>query len=180
MIDFNNFGWGDALKLGSAATALGGGVVGAVGAGQAAAGQAASYRARAKAYRQDALEQGYGAAQTWFALGRQQQRADYGRNRMLGAQRAAYGAAGLDPGGGSPLDVMADTEQQYRFDALDRYSSGLAAARRAGRQSEFDLDAAKAEDEAARAAAKAGRTSGFGSILGGLGSALGIVGKLFF
>jgi hypothetical protein len=55
-----------------------------------------------------------------------QQRIDRRRRSVQGQQRAMYGASGLDPNTGSPLDVQADTEYLAEQDkALVRYNAEL-------------------------------------------------------
>ena len=98
--------------LGAGADVLGG-VVGAIGAEQAGAGTAAADRAAAQGYQDNALSAGTTAANTRTSLARSQVSADYDLNKTLGRQGALYGAAGIGPGG-SPLDVMGDTEAQIQ------------------------------------------------------------------
>ena len=55
--------------------------------------------------------------------------------RLIGAQRAAYGAAGVDPGRGTPLEVMRDTAEEIELEALRekfRFDSAAYQVRREG------------------------------------------------
>jgi hypothetical protein len=156
--DTTGVGYGSYLGYAGAAASMLGGILGASGAQQAAAAQA-------KGYRENAAVQGQNAAQARFATIVQQQHADYLANRTFGAQRAAEGAAGVNPNTGSPLDVMADTADQVKFEALSRWYSGQYAAERAGTQYDYDI-------QAARAAKQAGDTSAIGSLVNGIGGGL--------
>lgn len=142
------------------AGALAGGILGAMGAHEAARGQQAAYLANAGAAATTAVN-------TRVSLGRSQQEADYLANRLIGRQRAAYAAGGVDPGSGSPLDVMGDTENQIKFEAMNRFYTGEMAAKTASDQVTFDT-------EAGRRAARAGSAGATASILSGIGSAFNI------
>lgn len=77
--------------------------------------------------------------------------------RIQGAQRAAYGAAGVDPNTGSPLDIQADTMYQAEADkALVRYNAEL-------QKWGFDVEAANY-----RAQADAYGNKATGAIIGGV------------
>lgn len=158
-----SIGGSDLLAGAGAITAIGGGVFGAIGAEQAGS-------ATAKGLLENAAVQGTNAAQARFAAGTQTQALDYMTNRLEGKQRALYGAAGVNPNTGNPLDVMADTEAQSRQQALNLWYAGNFAATSAGQQAEFDTQEAQAAKDAAN-------TQATSSVLGGVGSALSIVGK---
>jgi hypothetical protein len=50
--------------------------------------------------------------------------------RLLARQRAIYGASGIDPGTGSPLEVAADTAAEIALDvAAIRYGGAVKSAR---------------------------------------------------
>lgn len=153
----------DLLAGAGAVTALGGGVLGAIGAQQAGSATAQGLLENAAVQGTNAAEARYSATTQTAALG-------YLTNRLLGKQRADYGAAGVSPTSGSPLDVVADTREQARQQALNLWYAGNFAATSAGEQAQFDTQEAKAAKQAAS-------TSATSSILGGVGSALGIVGK---
>lgn len=170
-------GMGDLLGWGGAAAGVGGGILGAIGAEQAASGTAAADLARAQGYAFDAASQGTTAGNIWSATARENTQANYEANRVLGAQRAAYGAAGVNPNSGTPLDLLADTEAEIKREAMNRFYTGEARATAAGQQYTADQMAAQAARQAASEARSAGTTGAFSAILGGVGSALGSFGK---
>src|SRR5208337_872599 len=83
------------------------------------------------------------------------------RRKMIGAQIAKYGGAGVDPGVGTPLDVMADTYKQYERDI--QYS---------GYTGEVALTTGQYEASSDEWAAGMAKTSGLlnagGTLLGGI------------
>lgn len=87
--------------------------------------------------------------------------------RIVGTQRAMTGAAGIELGSGSPLDVLQDTVTEAELDALTIRAS---AAQRA---SDLEFEAANQRfqaglfDRQARGANRAGLMGAAGSILGG-------------
>lgn len=156
-------GGSDLLAGAGALTALGGGIFGAIGATQAG-------NATAAGLLENAQVQGTNAAQARYAAGTQTQALDYATNRLEGQQRSQYGAGGVDPNTGNPLDVMGDTEAQQRLAAQNLWYAGNFAATSAGQQSAFDVQEAAAAKQAAS-------TQATSAILGGVGGALGIVAK---
>lgn len=77
--------------------------------------------------------------------------------RVQGSQRAAYGAAGVDPNAGTPLDMQADTLYQAEQDkALVRYNAEL-------QKWGFDVEAANYKAQADAYGSKA-----TGSLIGGV------------
>lgn len=85
--------------------------------------------------------------------------------RMIGAERAAIGAAGLEMTSGSPLQILTDTAGMTELDALTVRSN---AAREAwGLQSQAAGMLAQGEVGALEA-----RARGVGSLLGGTAQAL--------
>jgi hypothetical protein len=65
------------------------------------------------------------------------------RRKMIGSQIAKYGGAGVDPGVGTPLDVMANTYSQYERDIQYTGYSGDVALTVGGMQANTDDWAAK-------------------------------------
>jgi hypothetical protein len=163
--NFGGIGGSDIAGAGAAAAAIGGGFLAASGAQTAAAGQA-------RAYTENALTAGENAAQTRFILNRQDQQQGYEINRIVGQQRARYGAAGVLADTGTPGDVLADTEEEARQAAMNRFYAGDYAARSANEQASYDA-------EAARAAKRAGRTNATADIIGGIGSAAKLAASIF-
>lgn len=89
----------------------------------------------------------------------QQSKAD---RRLLAAQRARFGAAGLDPGAGSALTVQADTAFEAELDRQRILAGGnveAARLRNEGQAARF----------VGRATANKARQEGFAGFLGGLG-----------
>jgi len=87
------------------------------------------------------------------------QAADRRTAAMIGRQRAAYAAGGLDVNSGSPLDIQADTAQFGRLNSLTIRNN---AARQAyGYQANAKLDAASASNYES-----AGNTAMIGSLIG--------------
>jgi hypothetical protein len=87
--------------------------------------------------------------------------------RILGAQRARFGAAGVDLMTGSPLDVAADSAREAELDMLTARNN---AAREAfGFQQE-----ARTERMRGRQARRAGRLGAFGTLLTSGSQAYGI------
>lgn len=78
--------------------------------------------------------------------------------RLAAAQRASYGASGLDVNTGSPLDVLADTDAEGAVSVMQLLYGG-------------QLDAANWRTRANQALSS-GRYSLSGGLLGGTGSAL--------
>jgi hypothetical protein len=144
--------------LGTAGLDIAGGILGAIGAQQAGAASAAGYQA-------NALSAGTTAANTNLSLNRQGQQQQYNENKLIGRQRVGYAAGGLNPASGSPLDVMGDTENQYKVEAMNRFYQGEEAGTQANQQATYDTQ----EAQAARSAAD---TLSISDILGGIGGAL--------
>ncbi len=83
------------------------------------------------------------------------------RRKTIGTQIAKYGAAGVDPGVGTPLDVMAQTYSQYERDIQYTGYTGDVARVTGQYQSSVDLWAAQMAKESGYI--KAGST-----LLGGI------------
>lgn len=88
-------------------------------------------------------------------LGRERaQRYAEAARRMVGVQRAAYAAGGVDVNRGTPVDLMAETAFEHAYnEAYIRYAAELDAERRR---------------QGAQAAAIQGIAKGLGSAIGGL------------
>jgi hypothetical protein len=148
---------GDILGGAGAITSLAGGIIGGIGALQAG-------NAQAQGYLNNMAVAGEQAAQELFQFNRQRQAQQYQENRLIGRQRALYGAGGVSAGGGSPLDVMGDTANQIKLQALNLAYAKRFAQTGAAEQGNADIQAAQAAKEAAS-------TNFFGDIIGGIGSA---------
>jgi len=130
-------------QLAQAGFAGAGGLLGALGAEQ-------SGKSQAKAYREQA-----GVIQAEAANRAAQEKRKY--RDIASAQRAAYGASGVDVNAGSAVDVVADTDAEGLASAMQIFYSG-------------EMDAYNARRAAAMAEANA-RFGVLGSLLGGGASA---------
>lgn len=123
------------------------------------AGQAQSATAK---YAAQVSQQNSAAMQQQGAAAAAAQRRD--AMRKLGLLAANYGASGVDPSTGSPLDVLSDSVGQATLDNLNvRYNYQLRAL---GYQNSSTLDSAQASD-----ATTSSYLSAAGSLLGGAGKA---------
>ena len=68
--------------------------------------------------------------------------------QTLGAQRAAYGAAGIDIGTGSPLEVMADSARRGELARMATLFQGKATQEQAQSQAAIDRYSGKAAKKA--------------------------------
>lgn len=154
------------------------GAAGAIQQGQAAemqgraAQQSAEYNAKvadmnakiAERQARDAVERGQ--------IEEQQQRMN--TSQIIGQQRAAMAANGVDLGFGSPLDTLVDTATMGELDALTIRANTRREERdirQQGANSTAQAGMLRAEGQSALAEGRAGRKAGFmnafGTILGG-------------
>lgn len=87
------------------------------------------------------------------------------QRQMAGRQIAGFAGAGVDTGTGTPLDVMADTYENYERDIQYGSYTGEVAAREGA-------SAGAAYNWLARRQAQAGDISAMTTVLGGVGRAL--------
>ena len=87
-------------------------------------------------------------------------------DRVLGTQRARYGASGVIPSEGSPLLVMMESEEEAALDVARVRHGGAAAAHGLGLESSILR-------RQARQASRAGFLSGTAALLTGVSSLLG-------
>lgn len=122
------------LQIGSALISAGG----SVAAGQA---QQNAYNANAKLEEQQgeiARNQSFSSAQqVWQKV-----------QKTIGGQRAAYGAAGVDPNSGSPLEVMAETARNGELSRLATLYQGVTQQQTADTQAALDRYSGKAAKKA--------------------------------
>ncbi|GHV55659.1 hypothetical protein FACS1894206_10070 [Deltaproteobacteria bacterium] len=138
--------------MASTATLMGIGL--AVSAGSQILGGLASYgesKSAAKGH-----EQAADVARKQAANAAAQERDKYGR--LAAAQRAKYGASGIDVNQGSALDILADTDSEGAVSAMQLLYGG-------------ELEAWNQKNKA-RAAKASGRGALIGGILGGAGTGL--------
>lgn len=158
------------MAIGSTATTLIGAGAGALGAaqqGNAAAG-AAQYQAAVARNNQRVAEWQARDAEDRGRVAEQNQR--FKTSGVIGAQRAAAGASGVEVNTGSAADLTADTAALGELDALTiRSNAGREAW---GHRVNADNYAANAEmlDVQAKEAKRAGTFGAITSILGGVSS----------
>lgn len=100
---------------------------------------------------------------------RESQQSTWRTRAMLGRQKAAIAASGIDMDVGTPVDVLGDTAL---FGEADRKAIELDAARRAWG---FQGEATNYRNQGTQAAWQ-GKAAGSATILKGIGSAIGTVG----
>lgn len=147
---------GAVMPILSLAATVGGGIISGIGAQQQAQAQAnaANYNAAvARNAATFAREQGEVNAQA----------NDRKTAAMIGRQRAAYAAGGLDVNSGSPLDIQADTADFGRLNSLTIRNNAERQAY--GYQANANLD-----DASAKNYESAGDTALAGSLIGTVGS----------
>jgi hypothetical protein len=108
------------------------------------------------------------ARQARAAAGAGVEQIRYGGARLMGAQRAGYGAAGVDLSSGSPLDVYGDTASQIKLAELVRFYEGEVAATEAENKANIAAMSGVAAGQAADTNATASLLGGAGSAIGGL------------
>jgi len=139
-----------------------GGVISAMGAIQAANAQAAGLKAQAQwQERQAAVEQ----MKTNYQIAQEKRRT----KAMLGSQVAQYGAAGVDPTRGTPLDVAEATILERSMDLQARRIEGNEEVER----NRYEASVSRMQAENAK---KAGMINAMGSIVGAIGGAVGGMG----
>lgn len=118
-------------------------------------GQAQSAAAK---YNSQVAQQNAQATQQQGEAAAEQQRQD--AMRKLGLMQANYGASGVDPGSGSPMDVFADSVQKSTLDNLTtKYNYQMRAL---GYQNSATLDSYQSDQ-----ASTAGYLNATGTLLGG-------------
>lgn len=149
---------------------IGSTVLGAVGTIQQASAASAQANYQAKVAANNATIANNMAKDTRDrgTIAEQQQRQQ--TKQLMGRQRAAMGANGVELGSGSALDVIGDTAQIGELDALTvRGNYEREALGYQNQAQNFKNDAAFARARASAAAA-AGPMAAAGTILGGIGS----------
>lgn len=151
------------LLIATAAT----GAVSSVMAGNA---QAASSQAQAQISRNNAIISGQRATQEEQIGKQEEERLRRQVARVTGTQRAMTGAAGIELGSGSPLDVLAATVEEGELDALTiRSNAQQRASDLRFEQQNLGFQAGVLDREA-RSAQRAGWMNAAGSILGAASS----------
>lgn len=149
-----DMGIGEMLALGSVAVGTGVSAISSINAGNQ---QGTAYQFDQAIAKQNAdLAQQQAASQA--AIDKQQ------TERTIGTVKAAYGASGVDPDRGTPLDVMADQAMTGELTRqLDVYRGQVAAT--------GDINQANLLGYEADQARSAGESRAIATIFGGLGQA---------
>lgn len=151
----------DPLTIGAAGLSLAGGITGALGA-------RASGRAQSEAAD---FNTDIGVSNATSALRTADagvQRLRYAGARLQGAQRAGYGAAGIDIGQGTPADVYGDTAGQLRLAELIKFYEGDVSAAESMNKAQLATATGKAAATASNYQAGASLLSGLGGAASGL------------
>ena len=138
------------LPLAFAGTAIS--AVGAIGQGEAAQ-SAANYNAQMARY--------VASEKTQQAKTEAQKLSDQ-RRQSIGRQVALYGASGVDPNSGSPLDVMANTATEYERDIQYAGISAQQATQEGAMQASIDTMQGRQAMMAGWMGGIGGAASGFG------------------
>lgn len=132
--------------------------------------QAAAYNAQAKANEQNANIAAKKAELAAVSGAKEEQKMRQQGQQVMGQQRAAFGANGLDISSGSPLDVLNDTNYQNEIDALTiRRNTANQVWGYQAEQTNF-LNEASANKSAASNAKKAATMNAIGALLTGASS----------
>lgn len=86
---------------------------------------------------------------------------------------AKYTAMGLDPGFGSPADLVGDVESAYDIDRSILGKNEMTEIGRLDKQRADYLDAAKMAEASGKSARKAGQIAAFGDLLSGAANVSG-------
>ena len=128
--------------------------------GQVAQGQyamsAAEYNAQVA--KQQAAEQSQAAKSKALSLSEQ-------RRQIVGKQIAGFGASGVDPNSGSPLDVMAQTAANYERDIQYAGISADQATQAGDEQAQIDLMQGRQAQMAGWIGAGSSLASGAGNMM---------------
>jgi len=150
---------GMAASVIGAVSSLAGSMVAAQGAAYQAAAQEAQMKAQAAwQSRQASVEH----MKTSYAIAQQKRKT----RAMLGAQQAQYGAAGIDPVTGTPLQVGEATIQER---AMDEQATRLQGSE----EMERNIYGAKTSLMQAESAKQAGKYNVASAIISGIGNAAG-------
>lgn len=144
----------------SAVAAVAGAATTAISQSQAADAQKKAAEYNAEVARQNAeiaRQQGIAAAQAQDRQARQR----------MGQMRANMAASGVDPGVGSPLDVLADSARMAKLDNLTILWNAQAKAAGYGNSANLDDMLASSAQQKADSATTAGVINGIGALAGG-------------
>lgn len=135
-------------------------VLGAVGSVFSAVGAIQQGQQAQQAYNYNAEVAANNATVARNAAAAQEQQKALETTRLIGTEKAAAGASGVDPNTGSPLAVMTDTAQRGTLDALRlRYQGTL--------QSNADISQAQLDTYSGTQAANAGYLKAASTVLTG-------------
>lgn len=149
-----------------AVAAVGGAAYGAISSAEQADAQkkAADYNAQvARQNAEIAKQQGIAQAQAQ----------DRQARVKMGAMKANMAASGVDPGVGSPLDVLADSARMSKLDNLTILWNAQAKAAGYGNNANLDDMLAASAQSKADSATTAGIINGIGAVAGGASKVYG-------
>lgn len=144
--------------------------VSAISSGQQQA-RAQSQQARAMEYNAAVAQN---QATTTYAAGVERegaQRRDAAQT--LGAQRAAFGESGIDPGSGSALDVQLQSSRNAELDALQTRYEGVLGGKNYEQQAAIGTYQANVLQSSASNTRRSSYLTAAGNLLGGMGYAYG-------
>lgn len=140
-------------------------------AGVTAYGQIQQGNAQAKAYKYNAQVEEENAAQAKSAAASQANQVDRDNRRKIAEAMAAYGASGVDPNWGSPLDVMSDLATEGELSKRLVLYQGDLDARASNQRATLDRMQAKSAQTAGYISAGATVLGAVGKVAGGYSSA---------
>lgn len=103
----------------------------------------------------------------------QSQAQDRAARAKMGQMKAAMAASGVDPGVGSPLDVLADSARMSKLDNLTILWNAQTKAAGYGNNANLDDMLAASAQSKADSATTAGIINGIGAVAGGASKAYG-------
>ena len=141
-------------------------VVAAAGAATSAVGSYAAGRTRKAAEEYNAKVNENNAVMANMQAAAEAQKVREKGRRIIGAQRAALSAAGVDVNAGSSMDVQYDSSVQNELDALTTLYKGKVSSNNSLAQAQLDRHNAKS-------AGQAGAIAAGGSLLSGAAESYG-------
>lgn len=157
----------ETLAIASLGASVASGVAGAAGAQQTAKANAASAQYRAAVARNNAQIAQINAKMSVEAGEAKSTEQSFRTAGLLGQQKVAQAASGLDVNVGTPVDVRASTAELGRLDQLTILHNAAKEAWGYENQANNFMAEAGLQDMTARNAKKAGDISAFTSLLGG-------------
>ena len=125
---------------------------------------------QAQVARNNAVIQDQNARTATLAGEEQQQQSGFKTAAMIGAQRTAFAASGIDPNSGSALDIQTDQAKKGMLDQLTIVNNAARQSYGYNLASISDNSQAELDQANGNMQMDAGLMSGFGSILSGASS----------